>query len=224
MALTRRQWQVLDYIAGFIRDNGYSPSYEELCAGLDVSSLATVHKHVSTLEQKGFLVRGPHQSRSIDLGARYQQESRRRARAHRGGATPSRGAGAPPGTPLGTLPLVGRIAAGRPLEAVENPESISLNDFAGQKDVFVLLVKGDSMTEDHILDGDYILVERADSAHNGDVVVALVEGSDATLKRFFLEGDGRVRLQPANAAMAPILLPAAAVRIQGRLIGVLRRY
>ncbi len=211
MALTRRQWQVLDFIAAFIRERGYSPSYEELCEGLRVSSLATVHKHVSTLQQKGFLVRGPHQSRSIDLGPRWVQENRKRARAQRTAIA-------------GALPLLGRIAAGRPLEAIENPESISLADFAGQKDVFVLQVKGDSMIEEHILDGDYILVERASTARGGDVVVALVEGGEATLKRFLPQEDGRVCLQPANAAMEPIVVPAESVQIQGKLIGVLRRY
>ena len=213
MALTRRQWQVLEFIASFIREQGYSPSYEEICEGLKVSSLATVHKHVSTLEQKGFLVHGPHQSRSIEFGPRYYQEARKRAREQRSAAAVS-----------GTLPLLGRIAAGRPLEAVENPETISLTDFAGKKEVFVLQVKGDSMIEEHILDGDYILVERTQAAHNGDVVVALVEGAEATLKRFFSESDGRVRLQPSNPAMAPLILPAEAIQIQGRLIGVLRRY
>ena len=211
MALTRRQWEVLEFVAGFIRRSGYSPSYEEICAGLNVSSLATVHKHVCTLEQKGFLQRGAHQSRSIELGPRYQQESRRRAREQKVAAA-------------GALPLLGRIAAGRPLEAIENPETISLADFAGKKDVFVLQVRGDSMVDDHILDGDYILVERADTARNGEVVVALVEGQDATLKRFYREQDGRVRLQPANASMAPIVLPADQVGVQGRLIGILRRF
>jgi repressor LexA len=211
MALTRRQWQVLDFIAAFIRERGYSPSYEELCEGLRVSSLATVHKHVSTLQQKGFLVRGPHQSRSIDLGPRYQQETRKRARAQRSAGN-------------GSLPLLGRIAAGRPLEAIENPESISLADFAGQKDVFVLQVKGDSMIEEHILDGDYILVERTSTARSGDVVVALVDSGEATLKRFLPQDDGRIRLQPANAAIAPIIVPAESVQVQGKLIGVLRRY
>lgn len=214
MALTRRQWQVLDFVAGFIREHGYSPSYEEICSGLGLSSLATVHKHLSTLQQKGFLIRGAHQSRSIEVGPRHQQELRRRNREQRSAERAA----------AGTLPLLGRIAAGRPLEAVENPESISLADFAGKKEVFVLQVQGDSMIEDHILDGDYILVERAETAESGDAVVALVEGVETTLKRFFREKDGQVRLQPANSAMPPIVLPAAAVQIQGRLIGVLRRF
>ena len=167
-------------------ERGYSPSYEEICEGLGVSSLATVHKHVSTLEQKGFLVRGPHQSRSIEFGARYYQEARKRAREQRTMASATT-----------TLPLLGRIAAGRPLEAVENPETISLADFAGKKDVFVLQVKGDSMIEEHILDGDYILVERTQVAQNGDVVVALVEGVEATLKAL-LQGARRAAASPAS--------------------------
>jgi repressor LexA len=213
MALTRRQWEVLQFVAGFIREHGYSPSYEEICAGLKLSSVATVHKHVCTLEQKGFLERSRHQSRSIELGARYHSESRKRARQPR-----------PAALQPGGLPLLGRIAAGHPLEAVEYPERISLEDFAGKKEVFVLQVRGDSMIEDHILDGDYILVERTAMANNGDVVVALIDGAEATLKRFYREVDGRIRLQPANASVAPIVLPADSVQVQGRLIGVLRRF
>ncbi len=214
MALTRRQWEVLQFVAGFLRDHGYSPSYEEMCSGMKLSSLATVHKHIATLVKKGFLQKNRYQSRSIDLGPRYQAENRKRAREAR--KAPERRADA--------LPLLGRIAAGRPLEAVENPETISLSDFAGKKEVFVLQVRGDSMIEDHILDGDYILVERTAIANNGDVVVALIDGAEATLKRFYRETDGSIRLQPANAAMQPILLPPDSVQVQGRLIGVLRRF
>jgi repressor LexA len=106
---------------------------------------------------------------------------------------------------------------------MENPESISLNDFTGSKDVFVLQVRGDSMQDEAILDGDYVLVEKVQTARNGEIVVALVEGTDTTLKRFYKEGD-RIRLQPSNAAMQPIMVPAAAVQLQGRVIGVLRKY
>jgi repressor LexA len=122
-----------------------------------------------------------------------------------------------------TLPLVGRIAAGRPIEALENPSTISLADFTGSKDVFVLEVRGDSMQDEAILDGDYVLVEKTQTARNGEIVVALVEGSDTTLKRFFKEGD-KIRLQPSNTAMPPIVVPAADVAVQGRVIGVLRKY
>ena len=122
------------------------------------------------------------------------------------------------------LPLVGRIAAGRPLEAVEERETLSLGDFARGGNSFVLQVKGTSMIEDHIMDGDYVVCEQTQVANAGDIVVALVGGEDATLKRFFREGSGKIRLQPANSDMAPILVPAADVKIQGRVIGVLRKY
>jgi repressor LexA len=118
---------------------------------------------------------------------------------------------------------MGRIAAGQPIEAVENPETISLADFVRSKEVFVLEVRGDSMQDEAILDGDYVLVEKAKTAHNGDIVVALVESSDATLKRFYREGDS-IRLQPSNMNMKPIIVPAASVDVQGRVIGVLRKY
>ena len=121
------------------------------------------------------------------------------------------------------LPLLGRIAAGQPIEAVEHPETISLADFVRSKEVFVLEVRGDSMQDEHILSNDYVLVEKTKIAHNGDIVVALIEGTDATLKRFYREGD-KIRLQPSNARMKPIIVPAADVEIQGRVIGVLRKY
>jgi SOS regulatory protein LexA len=121
------------------------------------------------------------------------------------------------------LPLVGRIAAGRPIEAVQNNETISLEDFVQSKDVFVLEVRGESMRDEAILDGDYVLVEKKKTARDGDIVVALVESTDATLKRFFREGEN-IRLQPSNAAMEPIIVPAVSVQIQGRVIGMLRKY
>jgi SOS regulatory protein LexA len=122
------------------------------------------------------------------------------------------------------LPLVGRIAAGRPIEAVQNRETISLSDFVhSSREVFALEVRGESMQDEAILDGDYVLVEKKKTAHDGDIVVALIESMDATLKRFFREGDN-IRLQPSNAAMKPIIVPAASVQIQGRVIGVLRKY
>ena len=121
------------------------------------------------------------------------------------------------------LPLVGRIAAGQPIEAVQHQETISLADFVRSKEVFVLEVRGESMRDEHIIDGDYVLVEKTKIAHNGDIVVALVETTDATLKRFYREGD-KIRLQPSNAKMKAIIVPAANVEIQGRVIGVLRKY
>jgi repressor LexA len=121
------------------------------------------------------------------------------------------------------LPLIGRIAAGQPIEAVQSSETISLADFVQSKEVFVLEVRGESMQDEHILDGDYVLVEKVKTAHNGDIVVALVDENDATLKRFYRDGDN-IRLQPSNVNMKPIIVPAATVQIQGRVIGVLRKY
>jgi repressor LexA len=242
MALTRRQKQVLDFLVGFINKKGYSPSFEEIGEGLDLSSLATVHKHLQTLERKGFVRRGYNQSRSVEVvavpGSVPFARTAMRAFARK---TVPRGAAARltknttrtgnslvlPVPALSSLvfPLLGRIAAGQPVEAVSNPETFSLADFSsGKGNIFVLRVKGDSMIDDHICDGDYILVEGADTAPNGEIVVALIAGTDATLKRIFREADGRVRLQPANAQMQPIVLSARDVKIQGRVIGVLRKY
>jgi len=206
MAITRRQRQIYDFISDFVQKNGFSPSYEEIKQGMGLNSLATVHKHITNLEKKALLTRDYNRSRSIDLlppkGRLKQAMS--------------------VNTTI-VLPLLGRIAAGQPIEAVENPQTISLADFVRSKEVFVLEVRGESMQDEHILDGDYVLVEKSKTAHNGDIVVALVDGTDATLKRFYREGD-RIRLQPSNAAMKPIIVAAAAVQIQGRVIGVLRKY
>jgi repressor LexA len=204
MAVTRRQRQVYDFIAEFVQSHGYSPSFEEIGEGLGLSSLATVHKHISNLEKKGLLKRDFNRSRSIDV-------------------LPPRGRMKQVLSASQGFPLVGRIAAGRPVEAIETPEIISLNDFTRAKDVFVLEVRGDSMQDEHIVNGDYVLVEKTTTAHNGEIVVALLGGTEATLKRFYKEGE-RVRLQPSNAAMQPIFVPARDVQIQGKVIGVLRKY
>ena len=206
MALTRRQKQVLDFIVSFLNRHRYSPSFEEIAEGLDLTSLATVHKHLQTLEKKGFIRRGYNQSRSIEIMQLPRPAKEDVARQ------------------VFELPLMGRIAAGRPVEAVENPETISLAEFTRSRNVFVLEVKGDSMIEDHIVDGDFIIVEQTENANNRDIVVALVGGQESTLKRFFREPGGKVRLQPANASLPPIVIPAKDVQIQGRVVGVLRRY
>jgi repressor LexA len=122
------------------------------------------------------------------------------------------------------LPLAGRIAAGRPLEAVEERETISLADFARGQNTYVLQVRGESMRDDHILDGDYIVVEQTQVANPGEIVVALVGEDEATVKRFYREPGGKVRLQPANSQMAPIIVLASDVKVQGRVVGVLRKY
>ncbi len=207
MALTKRQKEVLDFLVTFLNKNGYSPSFEEIALALKLTSLATVHKHISTLERKGFIRRGYNQSRSLEIlqlpkPVREQVIERR----------------------VVELPLAGRIAAGRPIEVVEDRETISLGDFSRSGNSFVLQVKGNSMIEDHIMDGDYIVVEQTQVANAGEIVVALIGGSEATLKRFYREAGGRIRLQPANTQMEPIVVAASEVQIQGRVIGVLRKY
>jgi len=206
MAITKRQRQVYDFIHGFVQKNGYSPSFEEIAAGMGLSSLATVHKHIVNLEKKNLLKRDYNRSRSIDvLPVRGLFKRQGKVPAETG------------------LPLLGRIAAGQPIEAVENRETISLGDITRSKDVFVLQVKGESMRDEHIVDGDYVLVEKSQTARDGEIVVALVEGTDATLKRLYREG-ANIRLQPSNAALQPIIVPARSVQVQGRVIGVLRKY
>jgi len=206
MALTKRQKQVLDFIAGFVSDKGYCPSFEEIAQGLDLASLATVHKHISVLEGKSYLKRGYNKSRSLELTAKYLQEIERTRPAALG------------------IPLRGRIAAGAPVEAVEQRETLNFADFAGNPNTFALEVRGNSMIDDHICDGDLILLEQVAQAKDGDIVVALVDGSDTTLKRFYREPADMVRLQPANAELQPIIVPARDVQIQGRLLAVLRKY
>ncbi|MEO8725387.1 MAG: transcriptional repressor LexA [Acidobacteriaceae bacterium] len=203
MALTKRQREVLDFVSTFIQQQGYCPSFEEIGSGMGLSSLATVHKHISNLERKGEVKRDYNKSRSIDIVTRKAPKTR--------GAIEVR------------LPLMGRIAAGRPLEAVENPESISLSDITRSRDVFVLEVRGDSMQDEHIVEGDYVMVEKTNTARDGEIVVALVNGSDATLKRLYREG-ANIRLQPSNATMKPMRFPAQSVQVQGRVVGVLRKY
>jgi repressor LexA len=213
MALTRRQKEVYDFISQFVDRNGYSPSYEEIAEGLGLNSLATVHKHIGTLEKKELLRRDYNCSRSIELRKPTGRMKQSLAVA----------AAAAAASNAGSLPLVGRIAAGRPVEALENPESISLADFTRSKDVFVLQVSGESMQDEHIVSGDYVLVEKTNTARDGEIVVALVNGSDSTLKRMYREGD-KIRLQPSNTALQPIIVAAESVQIQGRVIGVLRKY
>jgi repressor LexA len=200
MSVTRRQKDVLDFIGGFVERNGYSPSFEEIARGLSLKSLATVHKHITNLQRKGLLQRAHNRSRSIDL---LPQRSKGRQSER--------------------LPLLGRIAAGQPVEALETNESISLGDILGNRVVFSLQVRGDSMRDEHIVDGDYVLVERTATARRGEIVIALVRGSETTLKRYYLEG-ASVRLQPSNVEMEPIYVPASQVAIQGRVLGILRKY
>ena len=208
MALTKRQKEVLDFIADFVEENGYSPSYEEVARALGLASLATVHKHIQALESRKYLQRSFNQSRSLEVAARYAQE-RRKTRA---------------GARNQEIPLAGRIAAGVPVEAIAGLDSIQFADFTGKGDTFALQVSGESMIDDHICSGDFVLVERTQQVNEGDIIVALIGGSEATLKRFYRERDGRIRLQPANASMQPILVDPANLQIQGRVLAVLRKF
>ncbi|MFN7937039.1 MAG: transcriptional repressor LexA [Bryobacteraceae bacterium] len=207
MALTRRQKEVLDFIAGFVEEHGYSPSYEEIAEGMQLASLATVHKHIQTLETKQYLSRGFNQSRSLELSANYMRDWKKER----------------PVSEALEIAIQGRIAAGAPVEAYAAQETLNFTEMLSDRDLYALQVRGESMIEDHICDGDFVLIERTGDVRNGDIVVALVKGAETTLKRFYRE-NGMARLQPANAAMQPILVPMEDLQIQGKLLAVLRKY
>ena len=213
MALTKRQKEFLDFLAGFLEKKGYSPSYEEIAEGLDLASLATVHKHIMALEAKHYVKRWFNQSRSLEIAPKYYEEQRQHHQVVAMMPAPSL-----------EMPLLGRIAAGAPVEAIAGQDTLSFSDFVGDPDTYALQVRGESMIDDHICSGDYVLVEKAKEARDGDIVVALVDGAETTLKRFYREPGGRVRLQPANSSMQPIFVSQEAVAIQGKVLAVLRRY
>jgi len=202
--LTKRQKEVLDFIRTFIEQGGYSPSLEEIGKALGMSSVATVHKHVSHLTEKGLLGRQYNKKRSIvPLSEDHLEDSS-----------------------IIRLPLAGTIAAGEPIEAIQGTETISVPaEFARPRGrrMFVLKVKGSSMIEDHIMDGDFVVVVEGHSADNGQTVVALLDGENATLKKYYRE-NGSVRLQPANESVKPIIVKERDVRIQGVVVGLMRRY
>jgi repressor LexA len=166
-----------------------------------------VHKHIQALQTKNYLRRSFNHSRSLEIGERYFAEEKARR----------------PAADL-SVPLMGRIAAGVPVEAIQNPETLHFSDFAKNDSTFALQVRGDSMIEDHICSGDYVLVEKTGTVKNGEIVVALVDGSEATLKRYYEEPTGAIRLQPANSAMQPIFVQPSQLQIQGRVLAVMRKY
>ena len=202
MPLTKRQKEILDYIESFIDDQGYAPSFEEIAESFGYSSLATVHEHLSNLERKGYIRKSYNESRSIELIGRESA------------------------TPVVELPLLGAVAAGLPIEAIEDTETLAVppDMISRRRDNYVLRVEGNSMIEEQIRDGDYIVVQAQDNAEDGQMVVALVGGESATVKKLYREGGGRVRLQPANPTMAPIFVDAHDLRIQGVVVGVIRKY
>ncbi len=198
---------MLDFIASFVEENRYCPSYEEIARGLELASLATVHKHIAALEAKHYLKRGFNQSRSLDLAPKYYQEVRTQR--------PSAGV---------DIPLLGRIAAGSPVESVASTERLDLSPFLDREGLYALEVRGDSMIDDHICSGDLVLVENTSQVRDGDIVVALVRDAETTLKRFYKQTESEARLQPANSQMEPIVVPLADLKIQGRVLAVLRKY
>jgi repressor LexA len=202
MNLTPRQLDVLVAIRNYRHLHGYAPTMQELADALGTSKV-TIFEHVGALERKRVIRRDKHKARSLEIVAdeRLPDENR-----------PTK------------LPLLGSIAAGSPIEAIENREELDLEAmFAAKQGVYVLRVRGESMIEDHLCDGDFVVIERRESARNGEQVVALLDTGEATLKRYYREGP-KVRLQPANATMEPRIVDAERVRVQGVVIGVLRSY
>jgi repressor LexA len=201
--LTRRQREIFDYVREFVRERGYSPSLEEIGAHFELTSVATVHRHVELLVEKGFLRKVANSSRSLE---------------------PAEDRAAAPAATV-ELPVLGAVAAGSPLEVFDTDDRVSVPAAMVRRraDTFVLRVRGDSMIDEQIRDGDQIVVERAHEARKGEMVVALVRGSEATLKRFHRRG-GKVILEPANPAYRPLELPASEVEIRGVVRGLLRTY
>jgi repressor LexA len=201
MYLTRRQKEILDYLNDFIDREGYAPTIEEIAEHFSLRSLATVHKHLTNLQQKGLIRRAWNRSRALEL---VPTEVTVKAVE---------------------LPLLGRVAAGSPIEAIDASETVFVpENMLGRKETYVLQVKGDSMIEEQIRDGDYVIVENRQSADDGEMVIALLDGDSVTLKKLYREGGGRVRLQPANARLKPLFVDQDRLRIQGVVIGVLRKY
>ena len=198
--LTKRQREILDYLDEFIQQHGYAPSLEEIGRRFSLSSLATVHKHLTNLQDKGFIRRAWNRSRSVEL-----------VPVHVGSRSLE-------------LPLMGYVAAGEPIEAITSTETIAVPEhFIGKRDTYVLRVKGDSMIDEQIRDGDYVIVEDRKTAQNGEMVIALLNGTEVTLKSLYRNGT-TIQLQPANPAMQPIIVKEDALQIQGVVVGVMRKY
>ncbi len=202
LVIYQRQRQILDFLRQYIQANGSAPKLKDIASALGLSSLATVHEHLTTLERKGLIKRKIGKNRSIEIVGEnlgFSQEGIE-------------------------VPIFGFIAAGAPIEPYTDPNatmSIPASFVSGKKRIYILQVRGDSMIEEQIRDGDYVVVEQTETANDGDIVVALLDNGIATLKRFFKETT-RVRLEPANSKMQPIFVKN--VRIQGKVVGLIRRY
>ncbi len=202
MPLTRRQREILTYLQEYAEDRGYAPSFEEIAAHFNYNSLATVHEHLTNLERKGYIRRSYNESRAIEI-----LPSDVFARAL-------------------DLPLLGTVAAGAPIEAMTHNESVAVPQelVTRNGNHFVLKVRGNSMIDEQIRDGDFVIVNERRSADNGEMVIALLNNSGATCKKFYRERDGRIRLQPANETLAPMYVHENDIAIQGVVVGVIRRY
>ncbi len=202
MSLTKRQREILTFLSLYTDENGYAPSFEEIAENFGFTSLATVHEHLSNLERKGYIRRGYNESRAIEI---LPSETSPR---------------------FVELPLLGLVAAGMPIEAAVTGETIAIPPDMLRKtgNHYVLKVRGNSMIDEQIRDGDFVVVNERKTADNGEMVIALLERTSATVKRYYREKDGRIRLQPANDAMEPIYTDERNLLIQGVVVGVLRRY
>ncbi|MEO6210246.1 MAG: transcriptional repressor LexA [Gemmatimonadaceae bacterium] len=202
MALTKRQREILDYLSGYSEDNGYAPSFEEIARKFNYNSLATVHEHLSNLERKGYIKRSYNESRAIEI---LPSDVFPKAVE---------------------LPLLGTVAAGMPIEAITAHETMCVPDsfIARGGNHYVLRVRGNSMIDEQIRDGDFVIINERRSADNGETVIALIDNNAATVKKIYRERDGRIRLQPANESMLPIYVHENDVTIQGVVVGVLRKY
>jgi len=198
--LTKKQTEILGYIRNFIDENGYSPSYREIAHFFELSSTGTVAEYIAILEEKGYLTKDAMEARAIQLTPAYDD-----------------------GVELHSIQLCGIIDAGQPIEAIRTNETIDIpRDMMGRK-TFALRVRGDSMIEDGILEGDFVIIEQITTPKNGDIVVALIDNDKATLKRFYNEKDN-IRLQPANHTMKPMFFAKKRVTIQGKVKGVIRKF
>ena len=202
MTLTKRQNEILAYLRAHIAEHGYAPSFEEIAEQFTFASLATVHEHLTNLERKGYIRRQYNESRSIEVLP-------------------------PRGTAKATeIPLLGKVAAGLPIESLMHDETIAVPDeiLPRRGPNYALKVTGNSMVDEHIIDGDYVVVHGRDAAENGEMVIALINGSEATVKKFYRETGGWIRLQPANTTMTPVRYQERDVLIQGVVVGIIRKY
>ncbi|MFD1788917.1 transcriptional repressor LexA [Sphingomonas floccifaciens] len=225
--LTKKQHELICFINDSLNESGVSPSFEEMKEALDLKSKSGVHRLISALEERGFLRRLPNRARALEVLKMPERADAKAAKPAPQPSTSSTFAGKTPPAPANDvieIPLHGRIAAGVPIEAMEGATMLPVPAaLLGSGEHYALEVSGDSMVEKGILDGDYALIRRTETARDGDIVVALIDENEATLKTFYREGS-MVRLDPANRSYDPQRYSARQVRVQGKLAGLLRRY